>query len=118
MRKPLIKAIITLSTTLMTLLGASSAFSAGAWYAGKIQFIYLYNGGFNIDFVGSSIDDCLHERIYVKQSTLGAELVDRAYAMALSAQASGRTLSVVVDKAINGPGGECEAINGSMLIRD
>ena len=101
-----------------TLLVGGVSHSAPAWYQGKIDFIYLYNGGFLVDYVGTTIDDCLHKRIYFPQSTLGKEVVDRAYAMALTAQASGRTISVVVDKAVNGPGGYCNAANGSMLIKD
>ena len=110
---------VRLTAAVVLLVGFSNAASpAAAWYAGKIDFIYLYSGGFIVDYVGTTLDDCLHKRIYFKQATLGQETLDRAYAMALSAQASGRTLSVVVDKAINGPGGECAALNGSMLIRD
>ena len=112
---------IGLSVIALALCGSlltSEVHAVPGWYAGKIEFIYLYNGGFNVNYVGTAIDDCLYDRIYFSQATLGKEIIDRAYSMVLAAQASGRTVSIVVDKAINGPEGYCYAANGSMLIKD
>ncbi len=107
---------VALAVSLLLMQGTAAA--APAWYGGKVEFIYLHADGFFVDFVGSSVDDCLYDRIWIKQSTLGKDIVDRAYSMALAAQASDRSFTIVVDKTINGPEGLCEALNGNMLIRD
>jgi len=100
------------------LLMQGTAVAAPGWYGGKVEYVYLHADGFFVNFVESSVDDCLYDRIWVRQSTLGKDIVDRAYGMALAAQASDRTFRIVVDKAINGPEGMCEALNGNMLIKD
>ena len=107
---------VALAVSLLLMQGTVDA--APGWYGGKVEHVYLYADGFFVNFVGSSVDDCQYDRIWVRQSTLGKDIVDRAYSMALAAQASGRSFTVVVDKAINGPEGVCEALNGSMLIKD
>ncbi len=86
------------------------------WYFGDVQRIYMFNGGFVLRMSTTALDDCLHKYVYFREVTLPEKTVDRAYSMALSAQASGKQLGVVIDKAINGPGGMCES-TGDVDIR-
>jgi len=107
---------VMLAVSLLLIQGTAAA--APAWYGGKIRSIYLHADGFFVSFVGPTVDDCLYDRVFVREATLGKDMVDRAYSMALSAQASGRSFTIVVDKSINGPEGVCDALNGSMVIKD
>lgn len=92
--------------------------AGSAWYYGTVKRIFVNTSdGFVLMMNSAALDDCQYEYVYYKLSTLGDKKVDRAYSMALAAQASGRTLGVVIDKAINGPGGQC-ASSGAMDIKD
>lgn len=77
----------------------------------------MFNGGFVLRMNSTALDDCKHQYIYFRDGQLGESTVDRAYSMALTAQASGRLLGVVIDKAINRPDGYCNS-NGSVDIKD
>ncbi len=68
-------------------------------------------------FESTALDDCQYDYVYFDDNTLGEKKVDRALSMALAAQASERVIGVVIDKAINGPGGRCDA-NGSIDVKD
>lgn len=94
-----------------------TASAAYAWYYGKVERLFLNTDGFVLTFDTTSLDDCQYKYVYYKISTLGDGQVNRAYSMALAAQASDRTLGVIVDKAINGVGGLCFS-NGGMDIKD
>ena len=91
---------------------------APAFYGGAIEFIQPYVGGVGIKLYGTELDDCQSQRVWLKDSVLGDKTVDRLYGMALSAQASGRRVEFVIDKAINGPGGECVAMGNSKIYTD
>ncbi len=91
---------------------------APAFYGGTVEFIQPYVGGVGIKVYGTELDDCQSQRVWLKDSVLGEKTVDRLYSMALSAQASGRRVDFVIDKAINGPGGECVATGNSKIHTD
>ena len=101
----------------MSMLLSQAASAQPAWYYGTVNRIYLYSSGFVVTMNSGALDDCKYKYVYFKVSEIGDTQVDRAYAMVLSAQASGRTLGVVIDKSINGAGGDCLS-NGSMDIKD
>lgn len=107
----------SLNTTvcLALLLAGTDASATAAWYGGTISRIFVHSDGFIVTVNGAALDDCLHQYAYFRVSDLGDKVVDRALALALAAQASGRTFRTVIDKAINGPGGECRS-NGSADI--
>jgi len=86
------------------------------WYYGNVERIYMFNGGFVVKMTTTALSDCQWEYVYFRELTLPEKTVDRAYSMALSAQASGKQLGVVIDKTINGPGGMCEC-NGNVDIQ-
>ena len=106
-----------LSVILLASFLVSTLHASPAWYYGKISRIFLFSNGFVLRFDSTALDDCKHKYVYYNDSQLGTKQVDRAYSMALAAQASGRTVGVVIDKSINGPGGVCNS-NGSMDTKD
>lgn len=70
---------------------------------------------FIIMFDNELMADCKWEYVYFRESVLGRDLVRNAYSIAVTALASGRQMGVVVDKAINGPGGECRQEGNNMF---
>ena len=94
----------------------STAQATPAWYYGKISRIYTFNGGFVLTFDTTALDDCIHKYVYFRDSVLGEKTVSRSLSFAMSADAQDRRVGVVIDKAINGPGGRCDS-NGSMDIQ-
>ncbi len=88
-----------------------------AWYTGHIERIYLISSGFVVTMSSTALDDCQHAYVYFNDIAIGEKNADRAYSMALSAQASGKRLGVVIDKSINGAGGRCNAM-GDVDIKE
>ena len=111
------KTLIVLVSALLSVSFSIQSIASPAWARGAVKYVYLTLDGFYVTLDTPWLDDCQYDRIRFKESTLGANTLDRAYSMALAAQASGRSFEVVIDKAINGPEGECEAL-GSTLIKD
>lgn len=100
------------------LLCSTTAEAVGSWYYGKVQRIHLYSdAGFVMKFDSTALDDCQWQYVYIRTPNYSERGVDRALSIALAAQASGRTVGVVIDKTINGPGGQCDS-NGQIDIRD
>lgn len=106
-----------IAVLLLALTSSLTAEAALNWYYGKISRIYTFNGGFVLTFDTAALDDCLHKYVYFRGTALGEKTVDRSLSFAMSAEAQDRTVGVVIDKAINGAGGLCNA-NGSMDIKD
>ena len=94
---------------------SNSAAPVPNWYGGTIEWVQPYVGGVGVKVYGTELDDCQNKRVWLKDSVLGEKTVDRLYSMALAAQASGRRVEFVIDKAINGPGGECVAMGNSLI---
>lgn len=101
---------------LLAALLVTPGFTAPAWYYGTVKRVFLYSGGFVLTVNSAELDDCQHKYVYLRTSEVGEKQVDRMLSVALAAQASGRTLGVVIDKSINGPGGLC--LGTSMDIQD
>ncbi|MEM7763889.1 MAG: hypothetical protein AAF290_07380 [Pseudomonadota bacterium] len=112
----LMKSFVVVATLLFAVI-TSTANAAPAWYYGTVSRIYMYNGGFIIRLNGTALDDCMHQYLYFRDSDLGETTVSRAYSMILFAEQTDREVGVVIDKAINGPGGTCLS-NGSVDIQD
>ena len=87
-----------------------------AWYRGHVERIFPINGGFVVTMSSTALDDCLHSYVYFFDTVIGEKTTDRAYSMALSAQASGKSFGVVIDKSINGPGGRCDSIGDADIM--
>jgi len=111
------RGLVRVFAVLITLGYAISAAAQPAWYLGKITRIYTFNGGFVLTFDSTALDDCIHKYVYFRDIVLGEKTVNRALSFSMSAEAQDRTVGVVIDKAINGPGGICDS-NGSVDIRD
>ena len=109
--------ILTFAAVLTLLMLSSTTMAVPNWYYGKVERIFVYTEGFVMEFDTTSLDDCLHTYVYFKTPNLTQENINRALSVALSAQASGMTVGVVIDKAINGPGGHCNG-NGSIDIKE
>ncbi len=109
--------IRTFAAVLALLMFSSTAMAVPNWYYGKVERVFVYLEGFVMEFDTTALDDCLHTYVYFKAPNLTEENINRALSVALSAQASGKTVGVVIDKAINGPGGHCNG-NGSIDIKD
>lgn len=109
--------LVTVFLGLSSLLIASNSDAQPAWYYGHIDRIFMYTGGFVVKMDSSALSDCKHNYIYFKDAVLGETIVNRAYSMVLSGQSTGRLIGVVIDKAINGPGGYCDS-SGSVDIKD
>jgi len=109
--------IRTFCAVLALLMFSSTAMAVPNWYYGKVERVFIYTSGFILEFDTTSLDDCLHTYVYFRTPALTDANVDRALSVALAAQATNKTVGVVIDKAINGPGGQCNAI-GSIDIKD
>ena len=107
----------TFAAVLALLMLSSTAVAVPNWYYGKVERIFVTTTGFILTFDSTSLDDCIHSYVYFLTPNLSDKNVDRALSVVLSAQASGKTVGVVIDKAINGPGGVCNA-TGSIDIKD
>lgn len=56
-------------------------------------------------FKSAAIDDRRHSYVYFGTNLLSVTLVERNNTVVLSAKTQGNSIGVVIDKAINGPGG-------------
>jgi hypothetical protein len=92
---------------------SSSAFATPQWYRGGITRIAVTVGNdFILTLDSGVLSDCQYSYVYFLESVLGTSAVKNAYALALTAKASGMQFGTVIDKAINGPGGQCnQALN-------
>ena len=84
--------------------------AAQAWYRGGITRIYNNTGNdFILTLDSGVLSDCQYAYVVFKESLLGTAAIRNAYALALTAKAAGLQFGTVIDKAINGAGGECDA---------
>ncbi len=94
------------------LLLSTSAFATQQWYRGVITRIAITaNNDFILTLDSGVLSDCQYSYVYFLESVLGTSGVKNAYALALTAKASGMQFGTVIDKAINGPGGQCNQAN-------
>lgn len=93
--------------------------AANAWYRGEVARVALNgsDGSFIITMKSGALDDCMHKYAYFKVSVLGAERVSKAYTIALMSLSTGMEMGVVIDKAVNGPGGYCDAVGMTADLR-
>lgn len=91
---------------------ASTANAAPAWYSGKVTRVWSYDATvFVVTLDSAELSDCAHGYAYVGMAGVLTTDFKVAYATALSAYLSGKTLGIVIDKAKNGPGGACYALS-------
>lgn len=87
---------------------ASPSFSAPQWYKGKVTRIWQYNSeGEFIITLEPSLNFCTHKYAYFTESKFGAERLDSALSIALSALHSEAELGVVIDPDERGANGRC-----------
>lgn len=100
MRKMLLGALIVFV--------ASPSLAAPQWYKGKVTRIWQYNGaGDFIITLEPALDFCTHKYAYFTESKFGAERLDSALSIALSALHTETELGVVINLDERGPGGRC-----------
>ncbi len=87
------------------------------WAWGEVEFVQQNVGMVVIGLTTTALDGCTADRVYLRDSLLGEKHVDRAFSMALAAQASGRQIGIVIDLDVRNAGGECRAL-GNMLVKD
>jgi hypothetical protein len=92
---------------------STSASATPQWYRGGITRIAITVGNdFILTLDSGVLSACQYSYGYFLESVLGTSAVKNAYALALTAKASGMQFGTVIDKAINGPGGQCnQALN-------
>lgn len=104
-----------LRRVLVSLVVALASVPAGAvpaWYRGGITRIAVTVGNdFILTFDSGPLSDCQYSYVYFKESILGTAAIKNAYALALTAKAAGMQFGTVIDKTINGAGGECDQAN-------
>lgn len=65
---------------------------------------------FIVTFTNTALDDCSYGRVYFFKNDLGQDKFMLVYTLALKAvSSSALDMGVVIDKAINGVGGQCRA---------
>jgi hypothetical protein len=103
-------AIITLST---------SVYSAGSWYVGEVKRIALIgsDGSFIVTLKNTALDNCKHKYAYFNAGSLGEGRLKHAYSMALTSLTAGVDMGIVIDKAVNGPDGQCNAYGMTADLR-
>ncbi|MEM7363453.1 MAG: hypothetical protein AAF525_05480 [Pseudomonadota bacterium] len=101
-----------LAVFLLTLITASSVNSASAWYYGAVKRISLSSvgdGSFVVTVHGTALSDCQYGYAYFDVTDIGAVQVERAYSLAMISLTTGLEMGFVIDKAVNGAGGDCFA---------
>jgi hypothetical protein len=105
------KRIVCLLAPIM-LLTSVPALAVVAWYRGGITRIASMGGNdFLLTFDNGVLSDCQNNYVFFRESILGTAMVKNAYALAMTAKATGMQFGAVIDKAIDGPGGECVQAN-------
>ncbi|MEM7363455.1 MAG: hypothetical protein AAF525_05490 [Pseudomonadota bacterium] len=114
-----LKRAIQLGLVVFALCLTPTASSANAWYFGVVSRIALLgaDGSFVVRFESSALDNCDGDYAYFNVSTLGTERVEKAYSLAMVSLTTGLEMGVVIDKSINGTGGQCDAVGMTADIR-
>lgn len=104
---------------LMILFMPAPVFSANAWYQGVVNRVALAgaDGSFLVTFSNAALSDCAWGYAYFNVGALGAERVKLSYAMAVTSLTTGRPMGIVIDKDVNGPGGNCHATGVTADLR-
>lgn len=110
--------ILTLAAvTIITM--SIAAHSAASWYVGKVSRVALLraDGSFIVTLKSSALDDCQYKYAYFNSSSLGEQRMKHAYSMALTSLTTGVDMGIVIDKAKNGPDGQCDAYGMTADLR-
>lgn len=100
--------LLTLSLALFLI--SSSAMAGSQWYRGVVDRVSISGDGeFVVTFESDALSDCMHGYAYFNQGSLGEFKFKTAYTIALTSLTTGRSMGVVINKDINGPGGKCYA---------
>jgi hypothetical protein len=85
--------------------------AGSAWYVGPVKRVALLgsDGSFVVTVENDVLSDCNYQYAYFDVAKLGIERVNKAYTMALTSLSTGYNMGIVIDKDINGPGGDCYA---------
>ena len=102
--------IVKLLVLPLFLMGSMAASASNAWYSGVVTNISLLgNDSFVVTLDTSALDDCKCKYAYFNAGQIGVDTAKQAYTMALTSLTTGKTMGIVIDKSINGTGGECDA---------
>jgi len=106
--------------TMLSLLALSYSVSAeNQWYVGPVYRIAFISGdgSFLASFKNGVLDDCKNKNVSFKSNDVGPERLKGVYTMAITSLTTGVNMGVVINKSINGPGGECRATGMTAEIR-
>ena len=104
---------------IVLLLSAATAHAGPAWYAGPVDRVSPFgsDGSFLVTLENGVLNDCMHNYAYFYVGQLGLERVKNAYAIALTSITTGKEMGIVIDKTINGSGGNCHATGMTADLR-
>lgn len=108
---------------LLTMLSAFIPYAAHAdrqWYVGQVSRVALIDGNdssFIVSFKNGALDDCQYKYAYFYGGMIGQERLKSAYALAITSLTTGLDMGVVIDKAVNGAGGQCNATGMAADLR-
>ncbi|OGQ53941.1 MAG: hypothetical protein A3J24_00605 [Deltaproteobacteria bacterium RIFCSPLOWO2_02_FULL_53_8] len=74
------------------------AYSAPAWYQGKLTRVWSMGSAFVVTMDSVALSDCKYKYAYFHRSVLGEQYYAELYALMLSAYATGGKAGVVIDK--------------------
>lgn len=77
---------------------SGQAYSAPAWYQGKLTRVWSMGSAFIVTMDSTALNDCKYKYAYFHRSVLGEQHYSELYALMLSAYASGSTAGIVIDK--------------------
>ncbi len=100
-------------TFLLICVLTTSVSAAPAWYSGQVARLALVGnpeGSFLVTFKNSALDNCSYGYAYFRTDQLSEVQIKNAYVLALTSLTAGLEMGIVIDKSINGPGGQCEAV--------
>lgn len=104
--KYVVSAVLIL--TLFSMLSPTAS-ASNAWYKGVVTSVSLIvDDSFVITFNTTTLSDCKYSYAYFKAGQIGVDIAKQAYTMAMTSLVTGRIMGVVIDKNINGSGGECD----------
>ncbi|MDC5850977.1 hypothetical protein OPW32_17415 [Vibrio europaeus] len=98
---------------------SSLSYASASWYVGKVSRVALTgaDGSFVVTFSNTALDDCKHKYAYFDGQDIGEGMLKNAYTLALTSLTTGLNMGIVIDKSVNGSGGQCKAFGMTADLR-
>lgn len=113
----MLKQLIQTTAALAAMTLSFNASAEAAWYAGPVSRVALVGDGIVVTLKTTALADCQYSYAYFHNPYLDPIVIKNAYAIALTSLTTGLEMGIVIDKAINGPGGQCNAIGMAADLR-